>query len=750
MICQSYVDIAYIMLIFFAFNGKIIQIPFYDQLQEGHTMNNDQLRERFNNFFSPYWEDVAGFCPFIGAFMLDHTTQSSFLDENCERMLCLPGGNRYLGIKDRINAIECGLIADLELKIIVNNKDLSAGIIKPKNVLGSHAGMTLDGDQLSRFRKLIENNMFLYHFQPIIDSHTGEIVAYEALMRTPPEIGMTPLEVLEIAEKTNELYSIEKATMFNTLRYMHENISMFDGKKLFVNAISAHILKEEDWAELKALYGDISSGIVIELTEHTEVSDADLAHIQNRIKQEYMKLAIDDYGTGYSNTSNLLRYKPDFVKLDRALISEIDTKPSMQKLVAGLIDFMHTNSIMVLAEGVETLDEISTVIKLGVDLIQGYYVSKPKPFIMESVADSTKNEINSINLEYQATADKVYHTVENDNIDIHQLAVERYTTIVVESENVSVQGRYGENIAIRFIIKDDLRTNMKWHNVNITCGLDDPAISLGKNSSLTLITDGLNNLSGKGILVPSSADFTLTGGGEFNILSEKTHCFAIGSDKSHSHGNITLDMYGTLNIEANGDDVVAIGAGRNSHGKVIAIKSGRININASGNNCVGIGTLDRNAAVDISHAEVIINISGSNCLGIGTMKGNADIKILHFATDITLMGLNLCAIGCVSEGAGTIDISEGQVHSLMKGREMSCIGAISGLMDIKIMNVRTRVRCEGNSAFGIGDSGLRSNVSLINCDLGISISSQEGDGIGACNASDAMINCQNSILVNAE
>ena len=173
-------------------------------------MNNDQLRERFNSFFSPYWEDVAGFCPFIGAFMLDHTTQSSFLDENCERMLCLPGGNRYLGIKDRLNAIECGLIADLELKIIVNNKDLSAGIIKPKNVLGSHAGMTLDGDQLSRFRKLIENNMFLYHFQPIIDSHTGEIVAYEALMRTPPEIGMTPLEILEIAEKTNELYSIEK------------------------------------------------------------------------------------------------------------------------------------------------------------------------------------------------------------------------------------------------------------------------------------------------------------------------------------------------------------------------------------------------------------------------------------------------------------------------------------------------------------------------------------------------------------
>lgn len=248
--------------------------------------------------------------------------------------------------------------------------------------------------QYKAFNLLLEKNLFHYHFQPIIHAKTGEVYAFEALMRTDPVIGMNPLEVLDAARQYNKLYDIEKATMFNIMdHYAHES-AQFDEHKVFINTIPGHFLKDEDRQLLSERYGHLMSKIVFELTEQDTVSDAELSAIKELCGESSgSSIAIDDYGTGHSNIVNLMRYAPQVIKIDRYLIEEIHKNPNKQMFVRSTIEFARLNQIMVLAEGVETSEEMRTVIDLGVDLIQGYYTGRPAPDPISAIKEDIRQEI---------------------------------------------------------------------------------------------------------------------------------------------------------------------------------------------------------------------------------------------------------------------------------------------------------------------------------------------------------------------
>ena len=131
----------------------------------------------------------------------------------------------------------------------------------------------------------------------------------------------------------------------------------------------------------------------MELTEQTELQDDELESLKKQYRDMGIGFALDDYGTGYSNVGNLLRYMPDYVKIDRSLLTEIQKSSQKQHFVREVIDFCHANNIMALAEGVETVEELQTVIYLGADLIQGYYVARPKSEIINSIDGNVKMEI---------------------------------------------------------------------------------------------------------------------------------------------------------------------------------------------------------------------------------------------------------------------------------------------------------------------------------------------------------------------
>ena len=241
---------------------------------------------------------------------------------------------------------------------------------------------------------ILDDNKINYHFQPIVDTKTGRIYSYEALMRADVNPYMPPPVVIRYAEFYDRLYDIERLTFSNVIKIMQSHRSILkDGKKVFINSIPGHMLSDKDMAMLEECVSTLPGSIVVELTEQSEISDSDLERMKKTYERIGIETAVDDYGTGYSNVTNLLRYTPDYVKIDRALLSGIQDSPQKQHFVRDIIEFSHKNGIKALAEGVETSDELRTVCELGADLVQGYYIAMPDKDMVQSINSLVVDEI---------------------------------------------------------------------------------------------------------------------------------------------------------------------------------------------------------------------------------------------------------------------------------------------------------------------------------------------------------------------
>lgn len=266
-----------------------------------------------------------------------------------------------------------------------------------------NTGKTLTKEELLEAQKvgsILDNNLFTYHFQPIINASDGSIYAYEALMRTDVEPRISPLQVIKYAEHLRRLYDVEKATFFNVLKYIEENSDLFDGKKVFINSIPGKQLDGEDAVQIAEKLKAFQSSVVVELTEQSEADDDALDKMKYNFRNMGVETAVDDYGTGYSNIVNLLRYAPNYVKIDRMLLSGIHNNQQKQHFVKSIIGFAHENNFKALAEGVETAEELETVIRLGVDLIQGYYTARPAAEVIQEIPTDIQDEIKTFRSSY--------------------------------------------------------------------------------------------------------------------------------------------------------------------------------------------------------------------------------------------------------------------------------------------------------------------------------------------------------------
>ncbi len=604
-------------------------------------------------------------------------------------------------------------------------------------------------DQMSRVTKLLDNNLFTYHFQPIVSARDGEIVAYEALMRTDKSIDMYPLEILSIASKLNRTYDIEKATMRNVLRYISENQELFKSKKIFVNSIPAYMLSDEDWDSLVQDYGELMEKLVIEMTEQTEFDNDKLALIRDRLSGNNIPLAIDDYGTGYSNTSNLLRYNPDYVKIDRALITGINNKPKIEKLVLGIIEYVHANGFFALAEGVETADELKTMIRLGVDLIQGYYISKPKPFILNDITPALCDEIQEYNRIYASEIKKVYHPAEGEIVDICRLEKERYASIFIENDNVVLSGNKDAKVNITVQIKDGMKTKLILRDCCVTSEIGElPNIELGNETELELWLEGNNECIKGGIHVPQTSTIRLLGSGSLRVLSEGLDCYGIGEDREHSPGNIILESSGRIDIEANGDNSVAIGGGRNISNSFIKLLGGDIKIYCSGIDSIGIGIFAGNSIIDISNCNLDIEMSSFNMIGIGAKQGKVDIHMDNFSAKVVLTGHSMCGIGTIGLGEGEIALKKGYFECNIHAYTANCIGSRDGAINCNIKHITTDLYCEGSSVMGIGNVNGDGCVEIGDSDVTIRFRAKDTYALAAKEDKLNIYNCIPKIRIN--
>lgn len=586
-------------------------------------------------------------------------------------------------------------------------------------------------DKLNSFHKLLANNLFQYHFQPIIDARTGDIFAYEALMRTDPDtIDLSPIEILDLATKEDCLYSIERFTFYNTLRIMKENKDLFQTKKLFINSISSHQLSDIDFEELYHNYSSFFRNVVMEITETTILSDEGLKLIGKRLQESGCLLALDDYGTGYSNESNLLNSNPNFIKIDGSILRYINVDSKKQHLVTNLINFANQNSIKVIAEGIETYEEFEYVIGLGVDYIQGYYTARPNPVLVSKVSQEIIDKIQEINsnLLFEGSVKKLYETKGETIVNPVALALDMYSDILMKEREVIVQGNQEMIANISIIIPDNHSCHITLDCVRLR-GNEKPAIILGKNCSVTLNLVGDNDILSDGIRVPETSDLRITGDGNLIIQAEHTNRVGIGGTPLQAYGNIILASTGNIKVTNNGNMSVAIGGGENPYNSQIHIISGMIYIETTGNNTVGIGSISGNARIKIDNGKIKITSEGAKAVGIGSLKGYVDINS-NGNLIIKCSGRNVIAIGSMENSDGKITILGGIISIRFSAHCGSGIGALSGRVGTLIQQGDIAIFGEGTDIIGIGDHAGFGEIRIKNGTISVQLYANNAIPIG--------------------
>ena len=235
-------------------------------------------------------------------------------------------------------------------------------------------------------RRVLERRELALHYQPIINAN-GEVAGAEALLRWQhPLYGFVPPdEFIPLAEDIGVIVDIEQWVM----RQACHDARLFQlqaGEGLFMSVNVSSMQCKSDHCRL--VLGDIlrESGLdpgtlKLEITERVMMENTDyVIALLSEIRSMGVRLAVDDFGTGYSSLSYLKQFPVDVLKIDRTFIAGLPDDRDDVALVEAIVAMAHSLGLQVVAEGVETAEQLAFLRSLGCDLIQGFYFSKPLPF----------------------------------------------------------------------------------------------------------------------------------------------------------------------------------------------------------------------------------------------------------------------------------------------------------------------------------------------------------------------------------
>lgn len=238
---------------------------------------------------------------------------------------------------------------------------------------------------LTQLRTAIANNEFSLHYQPILSMTTDEVVGVEALIRWnhPVKGFIPPLEFISLAEKNGFIKDITE-WVFKEAAKQYKNwpphLSPF---KIAIN-ISAVMLMQDSfitnlskWIQEDQIDG---SKFILEITETAVIHDIQKSiHVIKQLKRYGFEIALDDFGTGYSSLTYLQKLPIDTIKIDRSFISSIKESQEDFHVLRYMVELAHHLKLDVVAEGIETKEQIQMVKSYFVDYAQGYYFCKPMP-----------------------------------------------------------------------------------------------------------------------------------------------------------------------------------------------------------------------------------------------------------------------------------------------------------------------------------------------------------------------------------
>jgi c-di-GMP phosphodiesterase len=230
-----------------------------------------------------------------------------------------------------------------------------------------------------QLKDAIDENRFALYYQGIHDSKTQKTYEFEALIRIINQDGsvVSPALFLDIAKKSRLYSHITHFVIDEIFKQLHSTSNIYS-----INFSIDDILDIEIQNKVYELLENSKMGdrLIFEILESEGIENyEEVSSFITRVKEYGCKIAIDDFGSGYSNFAHLMRLNIDFIKIDASLIRNLDIDLSAQDIVRTIVEFAHRLNLKTVAEFVATEGIYEECKELGVDYVQGYYLSQPDP-----------------------------------------------------------------------------------------------------------------------------------------------------------------------------------------------------------------------------------------------------------------------------------------------------------------------------------------------------------------------------------
>jgi len=239
----------------------------------------------------------------------------------------------------------------------------------------------------TEFKALLTDENINILYQPIVNLEDYSIIGYEALVRGPQNSLLNnPLILFNTAYHSNKIWELERLIRKKII----EDYLTFDlkGKYISIN-VEPHSFADPEFRKFAEMnpYNLNYSNFVLEITERSHITDLTKFNEQLKLfKNCKFTIAIDDAGSGFASLYYIAEIKPDIIKLDISLIKNIDKNQQRRDIVKALVQFANDNHIKVLAEGIERIEELTEIKKIGICYGQGFYFAKPSRDLLTKVS----------------------------------------------------------------------------------------------------------------------------------------------------------------------------------------------------------------------------------------------------------------------------------------------------------------------------------------------------------------------------